>query len=159
MEIRNVPLPCIVLGDRVVIVSVWGKRLSRPIPLAELSACPSTSLVQNPTWAQAIRRALGRCLECVERDGTDAWTKKALSLASSVRQRSSVERRPRTRRRFETYPTATWDRAIPRLWMQAHNRHRHHCADGWSRWSITVANNHNKREGGRYATSCYGHGE
>jgi hypothetical protein len=79
------------------------------------------------------------------------WLVKCKTLSASFRQRSQDIHRPKSRQRHEKYKTTTWEEAAKRLWEQGHNRMRNVTRSGWHRWSITVANNHNKRAGGRYA--------
>lgn len=157
LDIRLMNVPVLVDGDSLVIVSGSGRRLSRNIRLTELNSCPDAILFRYPHWQRAANRMRNRAEAAVQRHAGGDWTQKAHTLAASVRLRRRDDRRVRARRRFESYRTQTWDEAANRMWMQAHNRFRHYHRSDWHRWAITVANNHNKRQGGRYATSTYSH--
>lgn len=158
MNICMVTVPALVDGDTLVIVSESGKHLSRLIRFDEVRECPDPVMFTHPEWLKAVARMRQRLENATQRLFADEWTRKAHTWAASLRRRRRDERRVKSRRRGEGYRSATWDQAARRLWTQAHNRFRHHQRTDWQRWSITVANNHNKREGGRYASSGYGDG-
>ena len=158
MNIRMMMVPAIVSDETLVIVSESGKRLSRVIRFDEIAECPDPVVFAYPEWIKAALRMRQRWEQSAQRLRADDWTRKTHTWAASLRRRKRDDRRVKSRRRGEGYPTTTWEQATHRLWAQAHNRFRHHERTDWQRWSITVANNHNKREGGRYASSGYGHG-
>lgn len=108
---------------------------------------------QQWAWQLLAGRLEIRLQQAIRRWTRTPWEMKVQSLAQSFRYRALDLQRPRSRRRFEKYPTTNWPAAIQRLWWQGHNHNRYHSRGPWQRWVNTVANNHNKRKGGRYATS------
>lgn len=74
-----------------------------------------------------------------------AWNKKIDSLAKSFFCRSKELRLPKTRKRFESYPTHTWDIAFERMIQQGRSCYVYHCHSPWTRWLTCVCKNNNRR--------------
>ncbi len=158
IQIRRVTVNAIVLGSKVVLVDRHGSQLCRQRQLADLVGRLPASVRRAWQWRVATTRMKSRlATRCGNRDLTP-WERRLQSLAASFRLRGRFPLfATRGRKRFECYSTHTWDDASRRLWQQGHNRIRRHSRAGWVRWAHTVANNHNKRKGGRYASQSYCH--
>jgi hypothetical protein len=71
-------------------------------------------------------------------------------LAKSFFHREKDLRLPRTKRRFEQYPTCTWPKAVNRMIQQSRNCYVYNCESPWKRWLICVCKNNNRRSVARY---------
>ena len=149
-----------VQGSRVRIIDRNGKALSRWFPREVLESQPIAELEQQLRWQEATRKQAQR-MASRNASTLTSWKARTKSLEVSFRLRRrsrDFDPKPRARQLFECYRTSNWDAAAKRMWHQAHNRFRRHASTGWARWSCTVANNHNKKKGGRYGKTCNGHG-
>ena len=136
----------------VQLVDRNGIVLTEPIERSRLGRLPRQEDPRTTRWSRVFKKQLTRmrsrwraAQQC------DPWEIKYKSLAASHRYRGMEINRPKSRRRFEVYNTRSWESAFRRLWQQGNNRFRHVSRTEWDRWYVTVANNHNKRKGGRYA--------
>ncbi len=140
-------------GERVQLIDCQGQTLTGMIDRKRLGRLSKRSPAES-AWLQAVRRQIGRLNTRFKSNANECpWFRKCKSLAASFRLRGLDLGRPKSRRRFDCYLTKTWEDASVRLWRQGNNRHRRIQRTGWDRWATTVANNHNKRKGGRYAKS------
>lgn len=157
LTLQSLNLKVLVRGNRFLLIDARGNRLSKWLRFEEIATEPDDGVLLQWRWKFAIYRLQHQINGKRTRASQDPWQTKIATLKASFRFRSFDLHRPRTRGTFDRYPTSTWEAAIHRLWQQGHNHHRYHSRSGWTRWSSTVANNHNKRKGGRYAASRYGH--
>lgn len=127
---------------RAIGCTIKQSRLEGPINRRSAEPC---------LWRSAAQRMVGTALRRVESQQSCPWFKRANSLAKSFKLRGLEHCRPRSRQRFESFPTTTWTNAANRMWQQGNSAQRYHGRSGWTRWASTVSNNHNKRKGGKYA--------
>lgn len=156
-RIQRVSVNAICQGDFVILIDCHGQRLSSRKRRSDIECELGASIAGQWAWRLAVRRMKDRFTgRCTLRQKTP-WQAKADNLASSFRIRARFfhSNKARSRQRFERYSTSTWEAASKRLWEQGHNRFRRHRRGGWVRWAHTVANNHNKKQGGRYANARY----
>lgn len=142
------------VGDQVQLIDRQGRALTGMIDRKLLGKLVREEDASKLLWQRMVRKHLGRIKpRFAPSSPRGQWVRKCNSLAASFLRRSGDMQRPKSRQRHEEYSTKTWKSAAHRLWHQGNNRKRHVTRSGWHRWSITVANNHNKRTGGRYARS------
>lgn len=156
-ELTTIEVAALVQGDRVLLLDRSGKRIGCSV-LADRIGRLDDNVAAKLLWQKAAERMLAAYWEESFRRNLSGWGKKAASLAASCRLRLLDQQRPRNRTSVvqTTYATTTWQKAAQRMWHQANNRFRLHARSGWRRWASSVANNSNKRKGGRYAQSNHG---
>jgi hypothetical protein len=146
----NLVVAATISGNQVQIIDRYGRVLTDVIDRKLLGRLVKDDNTTESEWRKSLQKQLGRIrsrtklVSSLRRE----WLMKCSSLSASFRMRSIVIQRPTTRQRHENYRTITWESAGRRLWHQGNNRQRHVARSGWHRWSVTVANNHNKRTGG-----------
>lgn len=154
LRFESVSLTAVIQGERVTLVDRGGRVLGRSDRLDRLSLLDDRNrLLTEWAWRDAIDRIKTWISTRArsQKQSCNPWQKKVQSLESSFRRRSTEHARPRGRCRFEKYSTQTWEDAVVRLWQQGRNHYRYFSRSGWHGWAYTVANNHNKKMGGRYA--------
>lgn len=155
VRLTRVSVPALVFGDRLVLVDATGNRLSKWIDADRVAVDPDPEIVSQWEWNRALTRLKAQLAGHLERQARNPWQVKCATLAKSFSLRARDLHRPRGRCRFERYSTTTWGDAAHRLSQQAQNRARYGRRPPWVRWAQCVANNHNKRKGGRYAQARY----
>ncbi|KAA5541497.1 hypothetical protein FYK55_18235 [Roseiconus nitratireducens] len=149
---QTVCVQAVEVNGSLMLLDRSGKRLCGAVRQSDLGESRNLFVLNAWRWSFAIDRMKVRIKRQIDNQTVDPWTRRAGSLAQSLRIRKRFARPvPSSRRRFEAYTTATWPEAAKRLWQQGNNRRRRHERTGWVRWAHTVANNHNKRKGGCYA--------
>jgi hypothetical protein len=151
--VGEVKLLAVLNGQRVTLLDRTGKPVGGSLPVTRLEGPIDSATAECHLWRLAAARMAATCKRQMSLRRSDAWMRRADSLAHSFRIRGRDHRRPRTRQRFELYPTTTWPDAVHRMWQQGVSAARYHRLSGWRRWAYTVSNNHNKRKGGRYAAT------
>lgn len=155
-SLKQITVYAIEIGGLLVLVDRNGERISRAIQRNEIIGGRSEEILAKWQWAAVVKTMAASSQRCHQSHTNCPWARKADSLASSCRNRRRFRSPPlRGRQRFESYSTSTWRDACKRLSMQGANRVRRHRWNGWVRWSHTVANNHNKKRGGRYSYESY----
>ena len=151
----NLVVAATISGNQVQLVDRFGRVLTDKIDRTLLGRLVKDDNTSESKWLRKLRKQLHRIRPRTNPASSyrRGWLTKCNSLSASFRRRSFDIQRPTTRQRHENYLTHTWESAVSRLWQQGNNRKRHVTRSGWHRWSVTVANNHNKRIGGRYARS------
>lgn len=156
VSIRQVTLNAIDQGEFVTLLDRKGRQIGCRRRLTELEGLLDPSAIPLWQWRWAVQRMRLRLSRRNERRCRTPWEKRTDSLAKSIGlRRRDRPYQPQGRQRFQSYPTHSWPEACRRLWTQGNNRFRRHSRDGWTRWTHTVSNNHNKRKGGRYAHEAY----
>jgi hypothetical protein len=156
MRLRTLTVNAIECAGQVFLIDRLGRKISRSLDPAQIEGQLQRDTLVRLQWAASVRRMQAKLKTRLSRRQLDVWMQKASSLAASFRLRRRFCRpKPVSRQRFERYLTDTWSDACTRLVMQGINRNRRHSRSGWVRWSHTVANNHNKKRGGRYSYEYY----
>lgn len=161
ITIRDILVTAVIEGQRATFIDRSGQPLCRSIELSRLGRLADDEPVRERlAWRHAVdRMKTCVCARAYQYRNRSSWRTKADSLARSFNRRSRDHIRPRGRCRFEKYATTSWTLAIQRLWQQGNNRFRYVSRSGWHRWAYTIANNHNKKMGGRYAEARYRDGQ
>lgn len=155
-SLKQITVHAIEIGGMLVLVDRHGERISRAIEWKEIIGGRSEKILAKWQWNAVAKRMAASSQRHHQSHTNCPWARKADSLASSFRIRRRFRSPPvRRRQRFESYTTSSWSDACKRLSMQGTNRSRRHRWNGWVRWSHTVANNHNKKKGGRYSYESY----
>lgn len=155
-RIRQLSVYAVLHGDVVILIDHLGRPISRRRRRSDFERDLAPSVPEVWAWRFAVRRMKSQFTVRCTRRQKPPWQAKADSLAVAFRIRArSRPIKARSRQRFERYATSTWKAASKRLWEQGHNCFRRHSRSGWVRWAHTVSNNHNKRQGGRYANARY----
>ena len=149
-------LLAVVSGCGIILLDRHGRSIGKTIQPARLAGPIDRRSALPHLWKLAAARMTAVGQRQQSSRYPNLWLRRAESLAHSFNLRGRDHCRPRARQKFERYPTTDWRMAVKRLWQQGHNSFRHHSRTGWHRWAVTVANNHNKRNGGRYAIASYG---
>jgi hypothetical protein len=156
IKLVTINVTAIEWNGRVRLLDHKGRSLTQLIQRPELNDPLAQEVLTYWHWRMTCQRLSARLIARHRRRTLDAWGRKFQTWATSLRLRGHDVGRTRTRRKFERYKTTTWPEAIDRLWHQGNNHRRYHSRSGWTRWSQNVANNHNKRKGGRYARHRHG---
>lgn len=149
--VHRVTVNVVESGAEFFLVDSHGSKIQSVTNLASISNLLDESTIREWEWANSVQRMLRRWRARLRRHCHDPWQRRCESLAASFRLRQlSLNSVATGKRHFECYSTSNWSDATKRMWRQSNNRFRRHSRNGWTRWSHTVSNNHNKRKGGPY---------
>lgn len=154
--IQEVTVLAVVTGRGFTLLDRQGHMIGATLRATCLNGPIEPRMAEPHLWRLATARMAATSKRYNASRRENAWLRRADSLAKSFQIRGRDRSCPHSRQRFERYSTSDWPQAVSRMYMQGINAARYHSRSGWQRWANTVANNHNKRKGGRYAAASYG---
>ncbi len=159
-EVQVVQVAVMVHGDTVQLLDLDGRTITKRIRSERIATELSEEFGIRLQWVSTAARIIGTMDARKHRKNSTPWQRKARSLCVSAVLRAKDITRVRSRSFFSgKYPTSTWEAAATRMAEQGLSAARYHSRTGWARWSQSVANNSNKRKGGRYAHAKTNHGQ
>lgn len=152
----TVKVNALLRGDQIRLINRRGDPISKWLSTDTTVGNLFRGVNEFLKWKTALTRVASNLNGRARARSQTPWQRKVDVLAKSFHLRGMSlpsDSKPTQRQLHEPYSTFCWKSAVKRLWTQANNRYRRHARSGWDRWSTTVANNHNKRKGGRYSRS------